>query len=75
MVIHLATPTPPGIYAFSFSIHSDDGATPFFVNDNDGFLFTPQVRKWGGEACHAPAMQAQIPPGSEDLFICPQTPS
>jgi len=70
MLVHLDAPTAEGSYAFSFRLHTDDGATPFLAN-GEVFLLAP-AHNWGGTACHTPPLQAQIPSGSDGYFICPQ---
>jgi hypothetical protein len=64
--------TSQGTYALSFSI-SVDGAAPTTLTPSDGpFLIAPSAVVWTGTACQTPAMQAQIPPSSQDIYyVCP----
>jgi hypothetical protein len=64
--------TSQGTYALSFSL-SVDGATPTTLAPSDGpFLIAPSAKVWTGTACQAPAMLAQIPAATEDIYyVCP----
>jgi hypothetical protein len=70
MVVSLTAPTAPGTYNFSFSL-TVDGAKTAFAPLTDDLLLDPAARTWSGDACATPAMQAQIPSGSADSYICP----
>jgi hypothetical protein len=61
-----------GTYALSFGV-SVGGAAPAAVMPSDGpFLIAPHVAVWTGTACQSSAMQALIPPSSQDAyFVCP----
>jgi hypothetical protein len=64
--------TSQGTYALSFGV-SIDGAAPVAVTPSDGsFIIAPAAIVWTGTACQTPAMQALIPPTSQDTFyVCP----
>jgi hypothetical protein len=64
--------TGQGMYTLSFTI-SANGATPASVMPSDGaFLMAPSAVVWSGTACQTPAMQALIPPSSQDTYyVCP----
>lgn len=66
--------TSQGMFALSFGM-SIDGATPTTVAPGDGsFLIAPSTTVWTGTACQTAAMQAQIPPASQDTYyVCPPT--
>jgi hypothetical protein len=70
MVASLTPPTAPGTYTFSFSLTIDGAKTPFAPLADD-LLLDPAARTWSGDACATPTMQAQIPSGSADSYICP----
>lgn len=70
MVLSLTAPTAPGTYNFAFSLTVDGAKTPFAPLADD-LLLDSAARAWGGDACATPAMQAQIPAGSTDSYICP----
>ena len=63
-------PTAPGTYQFSFSVTIDGAKTPFAALP-DQLLLDRAARAWTGDACATPTMQAQIPSGSADSYICP----
>lgn len=67
--------TSHGTYALSFDVGAD-GAAPVTVAAGDGsFLMAPSATIWTGTACQTPAMQAQIPPASQDTYyVCPPAP-
>jgi hypothetical protein len=69
LVVHAVAPTVPGYYTFAFRLRVDDTVTPFLAGD-EALLLDPQARVWSGEACQAPAMQAQIPANSTNDYIC-----
>ena len=64
--------TSQGTYALSFGL-SVDGAAPTKIAPSDGsFLIAPAAIVWTGTACQTPAMQAHIPPSSQDTYyVCP----
>jgi hypothetical protein len=64
--------TSQGTYALQFGL-SVDGAAPTEVTPSDGsFLIAPAAIVWTGTACQTPAMQAQIPPATQDnYYVCP----
>jgi hypothetical protein len=64
--------TSQGIYALSFGV-SVDGSAPTTLTPSDGsFLIAPSAVVWTGDTCQSPAMQAQIPPSSQDTYyVCP----
>lgn len=64
-------PTALGTYRFSVSLMVDGARLPF-ATLMDELLLGP-ARKWTGDACATPAMQAQIPAGSTDPYICPES--
>jgi hypothetical protein len=64
-------PTALGTYRFSVSLMVDGARLPF-ATLMDELLLGP-ARKWTGDACATPAMQAQIPAGSTDAYICPES--
>jgi hypothetical protein len=61
-----------GTYALSFTF-SVAGASPTRVAPSDGsFLIAPSATVWTGTACQTPAMLAQIPTSSQDVYyVCP----
>ena len=69
MLVALTPPTTLGTYRFSFSVRVDGANLPFALFTDD--LLLGPARKWTGAACATPAMQAQIPTGSTDAYICP----
>jgi len=69
MVVSLTAPSALGAYDFSFSVTVDGAKSPFAPLTDD--LLLGPARKWTGDACAAPAMQAQIPTSSTDAYICP----
>ncbi len=71
MLIALTPPTALGTYRFSFSVTADGARLPF-ASLTDDMLLGP-ARKWTGAACAQPAMQSQIPSGSPDDYICPES--
>jgi hypothetical protein len=71
MVVSLAAPTTVGTYNFSFSVTVDGAKTPFAPLGVD--LLLGPARVWDGAACLKPEMQAQIPTGSTDAYICPES--
>jgi hypothetical protein len=71
MRVALTPPTTLGTYHFSFSLTMDDARLPFAALTAD--LLLGLARKWTGEACATPAMQSQIPTGSTDAYICPES--
>jgi hypothetical protein len=71
MNLTMTPPTAPGTYHFSFSVKVD-GANVTFAPLTDDLLLAP-ARKWNGAACLKPEMQAQIPAGSTDAYICPES--
>jgi hypothetical protein len=66
--------TSQGTYTLSIGI-SINGAAPTQVSSNDGtFLMAPAAIVWTGTACQTPAMQALIPPATQDTYyVCPPT--
>jgi hypothetical protein len=68
-VVVSSTPAT-GLYRFSFGLKAD-GESPAFVPLPDQLLLDSAARKWTGDACKAPAMKAQIPPGDTGNYICP----
>ncbi len=64
--------TSQGTYTLSFGV-SIDGASPATLAPSDGaFLIAPAAVVWTGTACQTPAMQAHIPPASQDTYyVCP----
>ncbi len=64
--------TSQGTYALGFDI-GIDGAAPTTLAPSDGsFLIAPSAKVWTGTACQTPAMQALIPPSSQDTYyVCP----
>lgn len=66
--------TSQGVYALKFGV-SVDGAAPTMLTPSDGaFLIAPSASVWTGTACQTPAMQAQIPASSQDIYyVCPPT--
>ncbi len=64
-------PTTLGTYRFSVSLVVDGARLPF-ATLMDELLLGP-ARKWTGDACATPAMQSQIPAGSTDAYICPES--
>jgi len=71
LVVSASPPTNLGTYTFSFSV-AVDGANLPFATLTDDLLLGP-ARKWTGAACATSAMQAQIPTGSTDAYICPES--
>jgi hypothetical protein len=71
MHVALTPPTTLGTYRFSFSLTVDGARLPFATLTDD--LLLGPARKWTGDACATPAMQAQIPAGSADAYICPES--
>jgi hypothetical protein len=71
MRVAVTPPTVLGTYRFSFSLTVDGARLPFAVLTDD--LLLGPARKWTGQACATPAMQAQIPAGSLDAYICPES--
>jgi len=67
----LTPPTTLGTYRFSFSLTVDGARVPFAALTDD--LLLGPARKWTGAACATPAMQSQIPAGSLDAYICPES--
>jgi hypothetical protein len=63
-----------GTYALEFGL-SIDGSAPASLAPSDGsFLIAPAAIVWTGTACQTPAMQAQIPPATQDVYyVCPPT--
>jgi hypothetical protein len=64
--------TSQGTYTLSFGV-SVDGAAPTPLTPSDGpFLIAPSATVWTGTACQTAAMQAHIPPSSQDTYyVCP----
>jgi hypothetical protein len=64
--------TSQGTYALSFGLNVD-GAAPTQIIPSDGsFLIAPAAIVWTGTACQTPAMLAQIPPATQDVYyVCP----
>ncbi|HEX3272983.1 MAG TPA: hypothetical protein VHR15_20225 [Ktedonobacterales bacterium] len=71
MLVALTPPTALGTYRFSFSVRVDGANLPFALFTDD--LLLGPARKWTGAACANPAMQSQIPVGSTDAYICPES--
>jgi hypothetical protein len=71
MLVALTPPTALGTYRFSFSVRVDGANLPFALFTDD--LLLGPARKWTGAACATPAMQSQIPVGSTDAYICPES--
>jgi hypothetical protein len=71
MNLTLTPPTAPGTYHFSFSVKVDGANLPFALFTDD--LLLGPARKWNGAACLKPEMQTQIPTGSTDAYICPES--
>jgi hypothetical protein len=71
MNVTVTPPTTLGTYHFSFSVRVDGANLPFAVFTDD--LLLGPARKWNGAACLNPEMQAQIPAGSADSYICPES--
>jgi hypothetical protein len=71
MVVSLTAPSAPGTYTFSFSVKVDGANLPFASSTED--LLLGPGRKWTGAACATPAMRSQIPAGSTDDYICPES--
>jgi hypothetical protein len=69
LLIEITPPTASGTYRFSFSVRVDGANLPFAPLSTDVLLAS--ARKWSGPACLKPEMQAQIPSGSADSYICP----
>jgi hypothetical protein len=69
--VAVTPPTTLGTYHFSFSLTVDGARLPFAVLADD--LLLGPARKWTGDACATPAMQAQIPASSTDAYICPES--
>ncbi len=70
--VTITAPTAPGTYGFSFSVSADGAHLPYAALP-DNLLLDSAARKWSGVACKTPAMQAQIPSGGADRYICPNS--
>jgi hypothetical protein len=71
MFVLITPPAASGTYHFSFSVRVDGVDLPFALLTDD--LLLAPARKWTGAACATPAMQSQIPAGSTDAYICPES--
>jgi hypothetical protein len=71
LAVSASPPTNSGTYTFSFSVRVDGANLPFAPLPDE--LLLGPARKWTGAACLKPEMQAQIPAGSADAYICPES--
>ncbi len=71
---HIQVPAS-GTYTFRVGIWQDRSGPVVFTTLTATFVVDAK-REWSGQACAAPAMQAQMPPPSNppSLFICPGDP-
>lgn len=72
--IHVRVPAS-GTYVFRVGIWQDRAGPAVFTTLTATFV-VDALHEWSGQACAAPAMQAQMPPPSNPpaLFICPGDP-
>jgi hypothetical protein len=64
-----------GTYALSFGLSIDGAASTTLAPSDGAFLIAPAAIVWTGTTCQTPAMLAQIPPASQDVYyVCPPAP-
>jgi hypothetical protein len=69
--IEVTLPTSPGFYSLAVVAQIDGKTATIATPPGVKYLYAPVTHSWGGRACTASAMLAQIPASPVGNYLCP----